>query len=260
MEPAVTGAALAEQAQEGGIHVAIAAERLGTLFGVPVTNALLATWIAVAFLIVLAFVMGRKLKMTPSRFQTVLEQLVEYVYDYVAVTLESRDMARRFFPLLLTIFLFIWVANLMEFIPGVGSLLFHGEPLFRSVNTDLNTPLMLALVSFFVIEITGILAIGVVKYGKKFIQNPIKNPIGFAVGLVELIGELVRVVSLSFRLFGNILAGEVVIAVALYFMPYLLPVPLMMFEIFIGTLQAAVFALLTLFFIKLAITEPHEAH
>jgi F-type H+-transporting ATPase subunit a len=219
-----------------------------------------ATWAAVALLIVMAFLVGRKLKLTPSRFQTVLEQLVEYVYDYVAVTLESRDMARRFFPLILTIFLFVWVANLMEFIPGVGSILFHGEPLFRSVNTDLNTPLMLALVSFFVIEITGILTIGIVKYGSKFIQNPINNPIGFAVGLVELIGELVRVVSLSFRLFGNILAGEVVIAVALYFMPYLLPVPLMMFEIFIGTLQAAVFALLTLFFIKLAITEPHEAH
>lgn len=256
MEPSVA----TEAAHESGIHVAIAAEKLGTFFGIPLTNTIVATWAAVVLLIVMAYLVGRRLKLTPSRFQTVLEQLVEYVYDYVAVTLESRDMARRFFPLILTIFLFVWVANLMEFIPGVGSVLFHGEPLFRSVNTDLNTPLMLALVSFFVIEITGILTIGIVKYGSKFIQNPIKNPIGFAVGLVELIGELVRVVSLSFRLFGNILAGEVVIAVALYFMPYLLPVPLMMFEIFIGTLQAAVFALLTLFFIKLAITEPHEAH
>ena len=258
--PPMEPSAATEAAHESGIHVAIAAEKLGSFFGIPLTNTIVATWAAVALLIVMAFLVGRKLKLTPSRFQTVLEQLVEYVYDYVAVTLESRDMARRFFPLILTIFLFVWVANLMEFIPGVGSILFHGEPLFRSVNTDLNTPLMLALVSFFVIEITGILTIGIVKYGSKFIQNPIKNPIGFAVGLVELIGELVRVVSLSFRLFGNILAGEVVIAVALYFMPYLLPVPLMMFEIFIGTLQAAVFALLTLFFIKLAITEPHEAH
>jgi len=258
--PPMEPSAATEAAHESGIHVAIAAEKLGSFFGIPLTNTIVATWAAVALLIVMAFLVGRKLKLTPSRFQTVLEQLVEYVYDYVAVTLESRDMARRFFPLILTIFLFVWVANLMEFIPGVGSILFHGEPLFRSVNTDLNTPLMLALVSFFVIEITGILTIGIVKYGSKFIQNPINNPIGFAVGLVELIGELVRVVSLSFRLFGNILAGEVVIAVALYFMPYLLPVPLMMFEIFIGTLQAAVFALLTLFFIKLAITEPHEAH
>lgn len=253
-------AGAAETAHEGGIHVAIAAERIGEFFGFPITNTLIATWLAMLALVAVGFFVGRSLKLTPSRFQSLLEQLVEYVYDYVAETLESRELAHRFFPLLLTIFLFVWVANLMEFLPGVGSILYHGEPLFRSVNTDLTTPLVLAFVSFFVIEITGILAIGIVKYGSKFIQNPITNPIGFAIGIVEFIGELVRVVSLSFRLFGNILAGEVVIAVALFFSPYLLPVPLMMFEIFIGTLQAAVFALLTLFFIKLAITEPHEAH
>jgi F-type H+-transporting ATPase subunit a len=258
--PPMASSAAEEVAHESGIHVSIAAEKLGTFLGFPVTNTLIATWAAIAVLILIAVLVGRRLKITPSRFQLVFEQLVEYVYDYVAVTLESRDMARRFFPLILTIFLFVWVANLMEFIPGIGSILYHSEPLFRSVNTDLNTPLMLALVSFFVIEITGILTIGIVKYGSKFIQNPFKNPLGFAIGLVELVGELVRVVSLSFRLFGNILAGEVVIGVALFFAPYLLPVPLMMFEIFIGTLQAAAFALLTLFFIKLAITEPHEAH
>lgn len=260
MAPMESVESLAPAAHEGGIHVAIAAERLGSVFGIPITNTSVATLVVVFFLVTVGFLFGRKLKMIPSRFQVFVEFLIESVYDYVATTLESREMARRFFPLLLTIFLFIWLANLMEFIPGIGSILYHSEPLFRSVNTDLNTPLALALISFFVIEFTGILTIGLVKYGGKFIVNPLKSPIGFAIGFIELIGELVRVVSLSFRLFGNILAGEVVIAVAHYFMPYLLPVPLMMFEIFIGTLQAAVFALLTLFFIKLAITEPHEAH
>ena len=92
------------------------------------------------------------------------------------------------------------------------------------------------------------------KYAGKFIS--FKSPIAFVVGLVELIGEIVRVVSLSFRLFGNILAGEIIILVAAYFMPYFLPVPLMVFELFIGFLQAAIFALLTLFFLKLAVAEP----
>ncbi len=252
----------AEAPHEEGIHVAIAAERLGSFYGIPVINTMIASFVVMIVLAILAIFVGKRLRMIPGRLQTFFEFVVEGIYDYVAETLESREMARKFFPLMVTIFLFVWLANLMEFIPGIGSILYNGEALFRSVNTDLNTPLALSLISFFVIEITGILTIGFFKYGSKFIVNPFRSPIDFAVGLIELIGELVRVVSLSFRLFGNILAGEVVLTVATFFAPYLLPVPLMMFEIFIGTLQAAIFALLTLFFIKLAITEPHgqEAH
>ncbi|TSC85870.1 MAG: F-type H+-transporting ATPase subunit a [Parcubacteria group bacterium Gr01-1014_8] len=250
------------QAGETGIHVALAAERLGHFLGIPITNTLVTSLAAMGILVILSFVMRGRLKLIPGKFQTLLEYAFEFVYDYVAETLESTEMARKFFPLLMTIFLFVFTANILEFIPGVGSLTFDHHPLFRGANTDLTTPLVLALVSFFVIEITGILTIGIWKYGSKFLQNPLTNPVGFAVGLIELIGELVRVVSLSFRLFGNIFAGAVVISVATYFAPYGVPVLLMLFEIFIGFLQAAVFALLTLFFIKLAIEEPHreEAH
>ena len=169
---------------------------------------------------------------------------------------------QKYLPLVVTIFIFVLCLNWFEFLPGVESITYHGEPLFRGVNTDLTTPLMLAFVSFFVIEITGITAIGLFKYGSKFIVNPLRNPIGFAIGLIELIGEFVRLISLSFRLFGNILAGSVIIAVAVYFAPYGVPGLLSLFEVFIGFLQAAIFALLTLFFVKLAIEEPHgeEAH
>ena len=243
---------------EKGIHVAISAEKLGEFFGIPITNTLITSWVVIAILVAVAFLVRGRLKMIPGKFQTLMETMVGFVYDYVTETLESRDMARKFFPLLMTIFLFIFVGNMLHFIPGIGSLQYNHEPLLRAPNTDLTVPLVLAIVSFFVIEVTGILAIGFWKYSSKFIQNPFRNPIGFAVGLIELIGELVRVVSLSFRLFGNILAGEIIIAVAIFFAPYLLPVPLMMFEIFIGFLQAAIFALLTLFFIKLAIMEPEH--
>ncbi|RJR14444.1 ATP synthase F0 subunit A [Candidatus Parcubacteria bacterium] len=256
----------AEEAHETGIHVALAAEKLGEFIGIPITNALVTSWVVIALLVGLAFLVRGRLALIPGRLQTLLEEAFSFIYDYIAETLESRDMARKFFPLLMTIFLFIFVGNMLHFVPGVGSIgFFHGsvfEPLFRAPATDLTVPLVLALISFFVIEITGILTIGVAKYASKFLVNPLRDPLGFAVGIIELIGELVRVVSLSFRLFGNILAGEIVIAVALYFAPYLLPIPLMIFEIFIGFLQAVIFALLTLFFIKLAIAEPHgsEAH
>ncbi len=253
---------------EEGIHVALSAEKIGDFLGLTITNTLVTSWFVVLLLVTVGVLVGSRLKMVPGRFQTLLEWLFGGIYDYVAEILENRDLARRFFPLLITIFLFVFVSNWLEFIPVVGSLGFffsergHSEfvPLFRSVNTDLNVPLALAIISFLVVEITGIMTLGALKYGSKFIVNPLKNPIGFAVGLVELIGEIVRVVSLSFRLFGNILAGEIIIVVAIYFAPYLLPIPLMMFELFIGFLQAAIFALLTLFFIKLAVTEPHEAH
>ncbi len=246
-------------AHQSGIHVALAAERIGSFFGIPLTNTLVTTWLIVGVIVILTLVLSNRISLIPGRFQTLLEMLFEFVYNYVVETLGSREMANKFFPLLTTIFIFVLCLNWFEFLPGVESILYHGEPLFRGVNTDLTTPLVLAFVSFFVIEITGIATIGVYKYGSKFLVNPFKSPIGAMIGVIELIGEFVRLVSLSFRLFGNILAGSVIIAVATYFAPYGGPGILSLFEVFIGFLQAAVFALLTLFFIKLAIEEPHGA-
>ena len=244
---------------QSGIHVELAPSQIGTIFGVPVTNTLITSWVIISLLIVIAYVVGSRIRLVPSRFQTILEWAFGYVYDYVAETLESRDMARKFFPLLMTIFLFVFTSNLLEFTPGIGSIgWFKGDeftPLLRSVNTDLNVTLTLAIISFIVIEITGFAMLGAMRYLSKFFN--FHSFIGAMVGIVELIGEFARLISLSFRLFGNILAGEVLILVATYFAPYLGPVPLMMFELFIGFLQAAIFALLTLFFIKLAVTEAH---
>lgn len=244
---------------EKGIHVILAPESLGTLWGLPITNTLITSWIVVLFLIALGFLVGSRVKMIPGKFQTLLEWVFGFAYDYIAETLESRDMARKFFPLLTTIFLFIFTANLLEFTPGIGSIgLFeHGEflPIFRSVNTDLNVTLMLAILSFLVIEITGIVTIGIVKYGGKFLN--FHSFIGFFVGIIELFSEIARIISFSFRLFGNIFAGEVLILVVIYFLPYVAPVPVMAFEVFVGFVQAAIFAVLTLFFIKIAIAEPH---
>lgn len=244
---------------EGGIHVVLSAEKLGEFLGLPITNTLITSWIVVALLITIAFVMGRRLKMMPGRFQTVLEWVFGFVYDYVAETLGGREMARRFFPLIVTLFLFIFTANMLEFTPGIGSIGFFGgeegfTPLLRSVNTDLNVTLALAIISFVITEITGVAVLGVIKYGSKFLN--FHSPIGFIVGIIELFSELARLIAFSFRLFGNIIAGEVLIMVATYFAPYLGPVPFMAFEVFVGFIQAAIFAILTLFFIKIAIMEP----
>lgn len=261
-EEAVAATHETDAAHESGIHVSLSAQKIGDVWGIPLTNTVVTTWFIVGVLILAAILFSKRVRLIPGRMQMLLETIFEFVFDYITETLGSRELAKKFFPLLTTIFIFVLCLNWFEFLPGVESIKYHGEPLFRGVNTDLTTPLMLAIVSFLVIEITGLTAIGLWKYGSKFIVNPIRNPIGFVIGLIELIGEFVRLVSLSFRLFGNILAGSVIIAVAIYFAPYGVPGLLSLFEVFIGFLQAAIFALLTLFFIKLAIEEPHgeEAH
>jgi len=249
---------------DSGLHIALAAERVGSVFGIPITNTLVAAWVVMIVLISTAFLVGRKAQMIPGRVQSFFEMLFEFVLDYMQQTLGTRELAVRFFPLIVTIFLFVFTSNLFDFVPLFGSIgvYQHGVlvPLLRPVNTDLNVTLALAIIVFLVIEISGILSLGLLKYGSKFV-NFKTGAMGFVVGLLEIIGNLARLVSFSFRLFGNIFAGEVLIAVISSFLPYLLPVPLMLFETFVGLLQAAIFALLTLVFIKLSIMEPHgEAH
>ncbi len=262
---------------DGGIHVAIKAEQLTQWMGIPITNALLMSWVVVLLLCTFALLTRYRLKLVPSKVQLTLEMMFEGVFDFVADTLESKELAKRFFPLITTIFLFIFTANMLEFTPGVGSIGFlarqaatiagenpHTEfiPLFRSMSTDLNVTLALAIISFLVIEISGILMIGFFKYFHRFLPvGAFKHGIGngfimLFVGIIEFVSELIRLISFSFRLFGNIFAGEVLIAVATYFAPFILPVPFMAFEVFVGFIQAAIFAMLTLFFIKLAVLEP----
>src|SRR5437762_3237009 len=96
-----------------GIHVALAPEKIGSFLGLPITNTLITAWAVMLVLIVIAFVIGRKARLIPSKFQTVLEWAFEYVYDYVAETLESKVLASKFFPFLMTIFLFIFTSNVL---------------------------------------------------------------------------------------------------------------------------------------------------
>lgn len=240
------------------------AEELGHIFGFPVTNSLLMTVITTVLLLGLAFLFSRKLMLIPGKLQAGVEWLFEGVLNYMSETLESEKLARKFFPLIMTIFLFLLLANELAFVPGVGSVGFtHAEgfvPLLRAPAADLNLTLALAVIAFLTIEITGVIVLGFFKYAGKYVN--FSSPVNFVVGIIELISNIGRLISFSFRLFGNIFAGEVMIAVAMFFVAYLLPVPLMAFEVFVGFIQAVVFSMLTLFFIKLSIMDPHgdEAH
>lgn len=242
---------------EGEFHVSIAAEHLTDWMGFPITNSFLMSIVVLLTVIALAFVVRRAVTLQPGKFQLALETVFDGYRTFITENLDNdKKTAEKFFPLLMTLILFIFIANFLEFIPGVESIVVehgdHATPLFRSLNADLNTTIALALISFLVIEITGVRRFGI-RYFSRFFN--FHSFMGFFVGLIELISELIRLVSFSFRLFGNIFAGGILIGVLTFFVPYVLPAPFMVFEMFVGLLQGVVFSLLTLFFIKMAMTE-----
>jgi F-type H+-transporting ATPase subunit a len=248
---------------QGGIEIHLAPLALFHIGNIAVTNTFVTALTVAALLIVSAFFAGRSLKMKPNGYQTVLELLITYPYTFVRETLGNDRLAERIFPLIMTIFLFVLAVNWFGLLPFVASVgiteQVHGYskfiPIFYPGATDLNMTLALAVIAFFAIEIAGITTLGAIKYAKKFIS--FKSPMSFMVGLIELVSELVRLISFSFRLFGNIFAGKVLVLVIMLFVPYVLPVPFLAFETFVGFIQAAIFAMLTLFFTKIAI-ELHE--
>jgi len=246
-----------------GISVKLNPYVVGEFFSIPITATLLTTWLSMAILVVLAVVLRRRLKLIPGKFQSIMEALIGGAYQYVEDTLENKTLAKKYFPILMTIFLFLLVMNWTGLLPGVTSIGFyegHGTeshfiPFFYPPATDLNIAIAFAIVAMVVIEFAGIVALGAWKYGGKFIN--FGSPLKFLVGIIELISEIGRLVSFSFRLFGNIFAGKTLLVVAMFFVPLILPVPILAYEVFVGFIQAGVFAFLTLIFIKLAVAEPH---
>jgi F-type H+-transporting ATPase subunit a len=246
-----------------GISVKLNPYIVGHIFGVPITATLLTTWLAMIILVVLAVLLRRRLKLIPGKFQSLMEALIGGAYQYVEDTLENKTLAKKYFPILMTIFLFLLVMNWTGLLPGVTSIGFyegHGTeshfiPFFYPPATDLNIAVAFAIVAMFVIEFAGIAALGVWKYGGKFIN--FSSPLKFLVGIIELISEIGRLISFSFRLFGNIFAGKTLLVVTMFFVPLFLPIPILAYEVFVGFIQAGVFTFLTLIFIKLAVEEPH---
>ncbi|MDO8623805.1 MAG: F0F1 ATP synthase subunit A [bacterium] len=229
-----------------GIAIHLAPEALFHIGDFPITNTLTTTVTVSLLLIAFAYVAGRALKLKPGKFQAVLELMIMYPYDFVRETLQNDKVALRIYPIIMTIFLLVLFQNWFGLLPITESI-----PYFYSAATDLNFTLALALIAFVTIEFFGIATLGALKYGNKFIT--FKSPMAFVVGGIELISEIARVITFAFRLFGNIFAGKVLILVIMFFVPLILPVPFLAFEVFVGFIQAVIFALLTLFFTKIAI-------
>jgi len=246
------------------MHIQIAAEKLFSLGSFPVTNALLTSWLVVIILIVVAQLVSRRVALVPAMFQNVVETGVDKLVGFTAGVFGNREKAEKYFPLIATIFIFVLVSNWLGIMPGVGTIGFyeesHGEEVFvpfaRSAASDLNFTIALAVTTVILINIAGIRAVGGKVHFSKYFN--FQNPIQFFVGILELLGEFAKMISFSFRLFGNVFAGEVLLIIIAFLVPYVVPLPFLILEIFVGFIQALVFSMLALVFISMAVS--HEAH
>jgi F-type H+-transporting ATPase subunit a len=364
--------------------IEIKAEKLTGTGPFPLFNTYVSSWAAVIVVIVLGYLAGRKASLIPHGIQNLVETVFEAGYN-ICVGTAGEKHGRRFFPVFMTIFIFIWVANWMALLPffnTIGSVdkvsaeEFHKQaavmsksagillvkpnakevtftvdlgpctfnnaaaaenrgtpaadlaakqdscvlgqralsivqelqksqhvsvgdpaacpgaagdktnsdclvklsddalaqlkangkqvgliaPYFRSMNTDINSPLSIAIMSAIFVEFWGITTLGFFKYGKKFVN--FSSPINLFVGFLEFIAEMARLISFTFRLFGNVLAGEIILLVLTFLVPFIVAVPFYGLEMFFGVIQAFIFAMLTLVFGVLAVSshDDHDEH
>lgn len=280
------------------MHVSLTAEKIFDLGPLPVTNALLTTWLVLMFVAIFAVIFRIRIKKKPTGTQNVVELIIEGFHGIVESVTNNFKQARKFFPVIFTIFLFVLLNNWAGLLPGVGSIGFFEEssheheietnnievfttvdefvyaeeshtavepnheetdefgheavftPIFRAGSADLSFTLALAIIAVLLVQVAGIGALGGWGYFKKFLD--FSNPINFFVGILEIISEFSKMISFSFRLFGNVFAGEVLLAVIISLAPFVAPMPFYGLEIFVGLIQAVVFSVLTLVFFKMA--------
>lgn len=260
---------------------ALAAEPLFQIGNFPVTNSMLNAWIATGIFIVIALVASRRRgALVPRGVHNFIEMVIEWFLGQMDGITNDKKKTRVFFPLIASIFFFVLLNNWLGLLPGTGTIGIwqevHGAvelvPLLRPAAADLNLTLALAVLSLIIVQFVGVKSTGLVNYGSKFVnirgifralpKGPmavVTAVIEFFVGLIEIIGEVARVASLSLRLFGNVFAGEILMTVMLSLASYVVPIPFMFLEILVGVIQATVFATLVLVFLVIA-TEDHGGH
>lgn len=256
-EPLKTG--YEAQETESAVHISLKAEDIFHIGSFPVTNSLLLATIVVVVLTGVAVFAKRRFAMIPGALQNMGEMFLEGVLGIMDTVLGERSKSEKYLPIVATIFLFVLFSNWTGLLPGVGSLTIQNgpetAPLLRAPSADLNFTLALAVITVVAVNVLGAFAIGVGAHASKFFN--FKSPIMFFIGLLELVSEGARMVSFSFRLFGNVFAGEVLLTIIGFLLPYIAPVPFLFLEVFVGFVQALIFSMLSVVFISIAIT-PHE--
>ncbi len=263
-------------------EVTLFAEPIAHIGNFQITNALITSWVTVIIIILFVAILKSKLRKVPGKLQNAFEIILDGAYSLADQVTGSRDITKRVFPLAFSIFVFVLINNWLGILPlGSFGLLEKGAegtsfvPFLRSGTADVNTTIALALCAVIGSNLFGIVSIGAWKMLNKYVnlkalgeifkkvrKEPmilLTAPIMFFVGILELIGEFAKVASLSFRLFGNVFAGEVLLGAMAAILAYALPVPFLFLEVFVGLIQALIFSILTLVYFTIA-AQDHEEH
>ena len=225
-------------------------EKVFEVFGISITNTFLLTLIVSIGVFFFVFLSLRPGKLLPKKLQNFWEFVLESLYNFFNSITGDVEKTRQIFPLACTLFILIWFCNLLELIPGLGIFRF-----LRSPSSDLNFTFALALISIISVNALAIKNLGTWNYLKKFIS---KDPIMMFAGVLEGMGELTRIISLTFRLFGNLFAGEILLIVTSFLFAYLLPVPFLGLEVLVGFIQAFIFSTLIVIFYTIANQHGYE--
>jgi len=271
-------------------HVALPSEVLFEVGGFPITNTLIACWLSIIVLAGVFFLCTRKMKLIPGKLQNLAEMAIEALLSFVQGA-AGEKYSRLLFPAVATIFIYVITNAYLAMLPIFGTVGWwkiavagqEGEPvfvpLFRSANTDVNVPLSIAIMSFVFVEFWGMKSLGAFRYLREFFNfgqivrgtkelftgkiRPAITNIGFGfinlfVGLLEVFSHFIRIVSFTFRLFGNMTAGEILLLVSAFLIPFVFTIPFYGLELLIGFIQALIFAGLTLVFGIIAVAPSHE--
>lgn len=246
-------------------HISFRPQEVFKVLGFSITNSLLMTFIVLGIFLLMSIHYNNETK-KPAVKRSSLFYFVNFIiktlYGFFK-TILGTDKIQSYFPLLSAFFLIILMQNWLGLIPGIGSIMlkfkshegYHYVPILRGGTADLNTTIVLAMVSVILTNYYSIKVLGFKKFVNRFYK--LKDPISYFVGSLEIISEFSKVISFSFRLFGNIFAGEVLIAVIAFLIPILATFPFLVLEIFVGFIQAIVFSALTAVFINSATQEHH---
>ena len=251
----------------------LAPEILFHLFGViPITNTIINAWLAIIVFLIIGIIISRRASLRPGKLQNFFEFILETLFEYFDQVTGDRKKTLRFLPLVGSVFFFILLSNWLGLLPGTGSIKFGNNFLLRPANTDLNLTVAMALTAVVASHLYGLVTVGIFTHLNKFIQiwpliksfkhGPIAiftAVIEVGVGIIEIISEMAKVLSLSLRLFGNIFAGEVLMTVMSSLVALAVPTPFMLLELLVGLIQASVFAMLTLVYLSVLTAKPHEA-
>ncbi|OGI67239.1 ATP synthase F0 subunit A [Candidatus Nomurabacteria bacterium RIFCSPHIGHO2_01_FULL_40_10] len=264
-------------------EITLFAEPVSHIGNFTITNALLTSWVVVGIIVILSLVLRSRLKEIPGKLQNIFEIIVDGALSLCDQVTNSRALSIKIFPIAISVFFFVLINNWLGLLPigGLG-ILERGEhglafiPFLRGGTADLNTTIALAVMAVLGANIFGIFSIGLWKTFNKYVnlkvlggmftkvrRDPsvlIVAPITFFVGLIEIISEFAKIASLSFRLFGNVFAGEVLLASMAALVSYIIPIPFLFLEILVGVIQALIFSILLVVYFTISASDHADEH